>query len=79
MSVLLLGLVSVASGHAHGEENMAMDMASAAVDSNSSSSVDMGPPSYFRHPEHSGLMMGHIISMSIAWIFVLPLGELVRK
>lgn len=74
--VLLLGLVSAASGHAHGGESASLDIASATVSSNSSSPVDIGTPSYFRHPEHSGLMLGHIISMSIAWIFVLPLGEL---
>lgn len=32
-------------------------------------------PSYFLHPEHSGLMFAHIAVMMLAWVVVLPLGE----
>ncbi|KAI9743291.1 MAG: hypothetical protein M1818_003137 [Claussenomyces sp. TS43310] len=70
-SVLVLSLVSVASGHGSDAE-MEMDHAKAAF--NSTDPLNMGPPSYFRHDEHSGLMVAHIILMSIGWIFVLPLG-----
>ncbi len=34
-------------------------------------------PSYFDHPEHSGLMFAHIAFMVLAWIVLLPIGELV--
>lgn len=32
------------------------------------------PPTYFAHPEHSGLIYGHIALMIIAWVFFLPVG-----
>lgn len=32
------------------------------------------PPSYFRHPEHSHLILAHIALMTIGWVFVLPMG-----
>lgn len=32
------------------------------------------PPSYFRYPEHSHLILAHIGLMTIAWVFVLPIG-----
>lgn len=32
------------------------------------------PPTYFAHPEHSGLIYGHIALTVIAWVFFLPVG-----
>lgn len=32
-------------------------------------------PSYFAHPEHRGILLGHIGLMVLAWVFVLPLGK----
>lgn len=37
--------------------------------------VAQSPQSYFAHPEYSGLLLGHIGLMIIAWLFVLPIGE----
>ncbi len=36
-------------------------------------------PSYFDHPEHSGLMFAHIAFMVLAWIVLLPIGELLSQ
>ena len=33
------------------------------------------PQSYFTYPALSGLMLGHIVLMSVAWVFVLPVGK----
>ena len=33
------------------------------------------PQSYFIYPDYSNLMLAHIALMTIAWLFVLPIGE----
>lgn len=33
-------------------------------------------PSYWGHPEHRGLIYAHIILMLLAWLIVLPTGEM---
>jgi hypothetical protein len=77
---VLLDLVSVALAHGH-DEDASMEMNTCMNLSEVSpphiyNSTEMGPPSYFRHSEYSGLILLHIVLMSIAWIFVLPLGTL---
>lgn len=32
------------------------------------------PDSYFTYSDYSGLMMAHIILMTVGWLFVLPIG-----
>lgn len=34
------------------------------------------PASYFAFPDHGSLILAHIVLMTIAWFFVLPVGEL---
>ena len=34
------------------------------------------PPTYFAHPGHSTAIWAHIILMTLAYVFALPLGEL---
>jgi hypothetical protein len=76
----LLGLASLAIAHGHDEDsNMNMvepSMARPTITSGANATV---PQTYFRHGEHSGLMMAHIFFMSIAWIFVLPIGKQLLK
>ena len=77
---VLLDIVSVALAQSH-DEDASMKMGTSMNLSDASrphiyNSTEMGPPSYFRHTEYSGLMLLHIVLMSIAWIFVLPLGTL---
>lgn len=76
-------LIFALTASAHGDEShMAADMdmgmtttgagvPSSATPSNATLAV---PPSYFRHPEHSHLIIAHIALMTIAWVFVLPIG-----
>lgn len=75
--MVLLDLVSVALAHGHGE-NTAMNMSNGMnlPEAHISNSSIVGPSSYFRYTKYSGLILAHIILMSIAWIFVLPLGTL---
>ena len=71
----LLGLASLAIAHGHDEDsNMNMvepSMARPTITSGANATV---PQTYFRYSEHSGLMMAHIFFMTIAWVFVLPIG-----
>lgn len=72
---VLLGLASVAVAHGH-DEDMSMEMGASPMASptiNSTADVQV-PDSYFRYGDHSGLMMAHISLMTIAWVFVLPIG-----
>ncbi len=73
---VLLGLASVAVAHGH-DENMNMDMGEPSIARPiiSQAANVTAPESYFRYGEHSGLMMAHIFLMTIAWVFVLPIGR----
>lgn len=68
----------------HGDDNEAIDM-DMGTDMDMSSGMSSGgnasqpeadfPPSYFAHPEHRGILLGHIGLMVLAWVFMLPLGK----
>ena len=73
--VVLLGLASVAVAHGHDEDvNMNMGMPSMAQPTTASGANVTLAETYFRHSEHSGLLAAHIFLMTIAWIFILPIG-----
>lgn len=66
-------------GHSGEVKEMETMMATAvssvipSVTANASSLT--APESYFGYPAMSGLMIGHIILMIIAWFFILPIGQ----
>lgn len=69
---VIVGLLSLACAHGH-EGGMAMDVGhSAQAPSLSNATV---PATYFQSREHSGLLMAHIVFMTIGWVFVLPIGR----
>ena len=77
--ILLLGLLpfAIAHGHGHGDGDTAMEMGES---SNSRPTIPPhaatdGPQSYFQYGDRSGLMLAHIVLMTLAWVFVLPIGE----
>ena len=72
---VLLGLASVAVAHGHDEDmNMNMGGPSVAQPTTASGANVTFAETYFRHGEHSGLLGAHIFLMTIAWIFILPIG-----
>lgn len=72
VGVALLALLPLAL--AHGDEmDMDMNMDATAPVATSEASGD-APLNYFRLTEHSGLMLAHIVIMTISWVFVLPIG-----
>jgi len=74
-SAVLLGLVSTAVAHGHDEDmNMNMGVSSMAQPTTASGANATVAETYFRHSEHSGLLAAHIFLMTVAWIFILPIG-----
>jgi hypothetical protein len=74
-SAVLLGLASVAVAHGHDEDmNMNMGEPSIARPTITSGANVTLPETYFRYGEHSGFLAAHIFLMTIAWVFVLPIG-----
>lgn len=76
--VVLLGLASVAAAHGHGED-MKMEMGEPAMSrpaiATTSVTPNTGPESYFQYAEHSGLLVVHILLMTVGWVFILPIGR----
>lgn len=79
---LLWGLVSVANAHDHakgGNMEMGGSEISRPVLATASPADIHDPQTYFQYGEHSGLMVAHIVLMTFAWIFILPIGEFFGK
>lgn len=76
--VLLLGLALVAGAHGH-EGDMKMDIGDPSVSrptlASMPSTMDAGAQSYFQYGEHPGLLVAHILLMTLAWMFILPVGK----
>lgn len=90
---LVLAIVPVILAHGD-DEGMNMEMESSsgldmtealpqAINATTNSTTDgaaiVYKPTYFAHPEHAGLMYAHILLMTLAWIFALPVGKLDLK
>jgi len=78
-AIALLSNLPTAIAHGH-DENTSMDMDGAAHTSpafSSPTSIGVTKPlgSYFQYGEHSGLMVAHILLMTLGWVFVLPVGR----
>ena len=79
----LLGLLPLVFAHGHDSntgDSVGMAMSEGTSHMASVSNINMNSttpvlPSYFSHSDFSGLMLAHIISMTIAWFFILPIGE----
>lgn len=66
---------------AHGNDDamsMSMEGAMPMAANESLPALDL-PPSYVHHPEYRGTLLTHIALMTLAWVFVLPLGTLTTK
>lgn len=66
---------------AHGDDDaMSMNMEGAMpmTANESLPALDL-PPSYVHHPEYRGILLTHIALMTLAWVFVLPLGTSTKK
>lgn len=75
----LLGLLPRAFGHdSHAGDSVGMGGAShvASILNLTMDTIEPMQPSYFAYSESSSLMLAHIVSMTIAWFFILPIGEL---
>jgi hypothetical protein len=77
--VLLLALASVTVAHGHDEDmEMSASMPEMLRPTLAASSNVPAPNTYFNYGEHAGLMTAHILLMTISWVFILPIGALMR-
>ncbi|CAG8972886.1 hypothetical protein HYALB_00001306 [Hymenoscyphus albidus] len=75
--ILLFGIASVANAHDHVEGgNMNMGDTAVLRPAILPSGDNSDLQTYFQYGEHSGLMAAHIALMTIAWLFILPIGVL---
>ncbi len=73
----LLGLASIAVVHGHDDSiGRHMPEMSSSRPTIISSANATDPESYWQYGEHSGMMAAHIFLMSVAWVFVLPIGKM---
>lgn len=72
-TALVYGLTFfVTTAAAHGGEDSTHHDANPGA----GSAVIEYPPTYFAHPEHTGLMYAHIALMIMSWVLLLPVGRL---
>lgn len=75
----LLGLLPRAFGYdSHAGDSVGMGGGShvASILNLTMNTIEPMQPSYFAYSDFSGLMLAHIVSMTIAWFFILPVGKL---
>lgn len=66
--------------HDHGSIVTAMGTSMlSVVNSSVVYSTSMAQESYFSRPHLSGYMVAHIVLMTIAWLFILPLSKFVSR
>jgi hypothetical protein len=80
-TALLLGLTSLVIAGPHGTSNDnkmdmgGMDGMNIGHSPSDTPTANQGPMNYFRYPEHTGWIYGHILVMTLGWIVILPLGK----
>jgi len=82
-ALLALEVIPLAFAHdhdSHDSEAQAMGAPktlhlSLPLSSTSMNSFNAAPQSYFTWPDFEGPMLAHIVLMTVAWVFVLPIGE----
>jgi hypothetical protein len=72
--VLLWGFLSLANAHEKYEMNRSMEETSVTMPS----SEPVRSQTYFHHDAYAGSMTAHIILMTIGWVFMLPIGDLLK-
>ena len=63
---------------AHGHDSPGSEEASVGAPSTLLTSINTTNPkipSYFAHPQHVVLIIAHIALMTVAWFFILPIGQ----
>lgn len=82
-ALLALEVIPLAFAHdhdSHDREAQAMGAPktlhlSLPLSSTSMNSFNAAPQSYFTWPDFEGPMLAHIVLMTVAWVFVLPISE----
>ena len=78
----LLATTSVVFAHGHDDhagETANVGPSPTSMSAGSMSMLSASTQSYFAYPALSGLMLAHIVVMTIAWFFVLPIGKYISR
>lgn len=81
-AALLLATTSVVLAHGHdGHAGETADLgpAPSSMSAVSMNSTSVSPQSYFTYPALGGLVLGHIVLMTVAWFFLLPISKHIPK
>jgi hypothetical protein len=73
-SAVLVGLVLVPLALADGDHLHGAKAESQAHNDDSQNDAEY-PPTYFALADHANLIYAHIALMTIAWVFILPIGK----
>lgn len=73
-AVLLLALARTTVAHGNEEVSGTMNMAVEVPVSLNSTSSSWDPQSYSQLGEHTIMIVAHIVLMTVAWVFILPIG-----
>lgn len=81
-ATLLLATTPVILAHGHNDhasETVNMGPAPTSLSAASMNSSSAPPQSYFTYPALGGLILGHIVLMTVAWSIFLPIGKHISK
>ena len=77
-ATLLLATISIVLAHGHDDHPSEMADTGSVPSSLSIATINsssVSPQSYFTYPGLNGLMLGHIVLMTVAWFFILPISK----
>ena len=74
-ATLLLAPIRVVLAHGHDNHAGEMGPVPSPMSATSMNTSIVPPQSYFTYPAMGGLMLGHVLLMTLAWFFLLPIGE----
>lgn len=75
--ILVFGLAPTATAHGHDDNTTTGGIDHhKSLNQSIADATAAGTSSYFHLSDHSAVIFAHIVLMSAAWIFVLPLSEL---
>ena len=77
-ATLLLAITSVVLAHGHDDhagETTDLGLTPSSMSAVSMNLTSASPQSYFTYPALGGLVLGHIVLMTVAWFFVLPISK----
>lgn len=74
-ALILSGTLPLVLSHGHSQHGLDEGVAKTMQSDSSLNATSIAEQSYFTYPKHGGLMLAHIGVMTVAWLFILPIGK----